>query len=819
MKDFISILENTVVASTQTGIATTDRFENIKGKVLYNLLKQLPYGNKDGSHFLRTSLITNDGRCMPRNDANTYNMANLIVIDCDKRIDEEGYEIEGAPDPLAVHQTLKIMGIGHILYGSYSHYAGQKGNRYRIILATDKPYGRNQLPATVEKMIISLNQNLKGHLLAYAKENNVFAQGWYYPRKPFGSNVELLYFEYLDGLPIKGANFQNIPPTNHTDPKKKHGLSDQNSPIQAFNEQHQLTTLLSQYGYKRKLVTSTQEKWLSPESSSGIAGITVRDDKFFSHHNDPFNDGYWHDAFDLVRVREGLSLKDAIAKAAQESIAIDDSAIYEHNKKPVNRQIKNNPPRQLPESRPSVMPFQAEMLPEAIRDYVYDVADRQQSLPDFVAVAAIVGLSGLLGRKASICPKQLDDWTVTPNQWGAIIGRPSAMKSPSMKEAIKPLRQFDVDSTQEFEENLQNYEEECQLIELEKQTAKIKAKNALKKDDRESAKEALKISESSFMPTRKRRVVNDATVEKLGELLKENSNGLILVRDELSGWLAKLNKEEHQTDRAFYLECFDGNGYYSYDRIGRGTIVIPNCTLSIIGGIQPSKIATLVRDAIRGTADDGLIQRFQLAIWPDNVGCWEWIDRAPNQQAKEKYNAVFEMLHKLNFNTVDDEPRLFRFTNEAQNLFITWMKEIQEAARDSDIHPALESHMLKMPQTIAGLALLFEVIDGGREAVGATSTARALDWADYLLSHAKRLYSLAMNHSLNGAKLILERKSKLDNPFSARAIHRKGWSGLNRIEDVYDALNWLIDYGYIVAETVASVDTNGRPKVVYHWID
>ena len=177
------------------------------------------------------------------------------------------------------------------------------------------------------------------------------------------------------------------------------------------------------------------------------------------------------------------------------------------------------------------------------------------------------------------------------------------------------------------------------------------------------------------------------------------------------------------------------------------------------------------------------------------------------------------MLHKLNFNTVDDEPRLFRFTDEAQNLFITWMKEIQEAARDSDIHPALESHMLKMPQTIAGLALLFEVIDGGREAVGATSTARALDWADYLLSHAKRLYSLAMNHSLNGAKLILERKSKLDNPFSARAIHRKGWSGLNRIEDVYDALNWLIDYGYIDAETVASVDTNVRPKVVYHWID
>ena len=91
--------------------------------------------------------------------------------------------------------------------------------------------------------------------------------------------------------------------------------------------------------------------------------------------------------------------------------------------------------------------------------------------------------------------------------------------------------------------------------------AKSKAKTALKKDDREAAREALKISEDVILPFRKRLVVNDATIEKLGELLKENPNGLILVRDELSGWLAKLNKEEYQTDRAFYLECFDGNGY------------------------------------------------------------------------------------------------------------------------------------------------------------------------------------------------------------------------------------------------------------------
>jgi Protein of unknown function (DUF3987) len=100
-------------------------------------------------------------------------------------------------------------------------------------------------------------------------------------------------------------------------------------------------------------------------------------------------------------------------------------------------------------------------------------------------------------------------------------------------------------------------------------------------------------------------------------LLNENPHGLLLVRDELAGFLAKMESEEYQSERAFYLEAFNGDGKYTYDRIGRGTIPIENCTLSIIGGIQPARIAPLVRGAATGISDDGLIQRLQLTVWPD----------------------------------------------------------------------------------------------------------------------------------------------------------------------------------------------------------
>ena len=116
-----------------------------------------------------------------------------------------------------------------------------------------------------------------------------------------------------------------------------------------------------------------------------------------------------------------------------------------------------------------------------------------------------------------------------------------------------------------------------------------------------------------------RLVVNDVTVEKLGELLNENPRGLLLVRDELHGALSRLDREDYQSERAFYLEAYNGDGSFTFDRIGRGTIHIPCCTLSMIGGIQPSRVSSLVAEAAKGGGSDGLLQRFQLAVWPDEL--------------------------------------------------------------------------------------------------------------------------------------------------------------------------------------------------------
>jgi hypothetical protein len=467
---------------------------------------------------------------------------------------------------------------------------------------------------------------------------------------------------------------------------------------------------------------------------------------------------------------------------------------------------------------PSVEPFIPELLPEAMRGYVMDVAERQQSAPDFVAVAALCGLSAVVGNRIRIAPKQHDDWEVVPNLWGAIIGRPSAMKSPAMQSALGPIYSLQDQMRDAWQEEVKAAKVDEVLSTLDAKEAKKKAEKAMKGGDRDAARSILAdlAKDDEEEPPCPRIVVNDATVEKLGELLNENPRGLLLIRDELPGFLARLESEEYQSERAFYLEAFNGDGRFTYDRIGRGTVHIENCTLSIIGGVQPSRIAPIVRGAITGASNDGLIQRLQMAVWPDDIPSWKWVDRHPSRDAREAYDRAFQQLHALELGS-SDHPLVLRFSPAAQDLFREWMEEIQTEARSGKLSSTLESHILKMPKTVASLALLFEMIEGSHFEVGEMSIRRALGWADYLRSHANRLYSSGDTMAEDGARLIIERRRQLPDQFTVRDVQRKAWASLGDRDAVVSAIDILAATNHCREVPAQPGAGGGRPSMAYAW--
>jgi putative DNA primase/helicase len=484
---------------------------------------------------------------------------------------------------------------------------------------------------------------------------------------------------------------------------------------------------------------------------------------------------------------------------------------------PSNTGPTSNQPIPLTTSLPPVKPLTQAMLPKSFVGFVTDVSTRLQIPADYIAVCAIAVNAGIVGAKYRIHPKQLDDWLVTSTMWAGLVGPPSTMKSAVMGAAQQPLHELEKELAATFAEALEIHNLDNELADDHLKEIKKKAKEIYSEDPDKAIQTIRDAQFTSEPPTQHRYTVNDVTIEKFGELLRDNPNGMLLVRDELSGWFAKMVQEDYQGDRAFYLECFEGLNPFICDRIGRGTIAIDNCVLSIIGGIQPSKIAPVIQGAIQGTVDDGLIQRFQLAVWPDVQKGWKWIDQKPDQAAYASYRDALWKLHELPVSDSEGSSTNLRFSKPAQALYITWTEQIQAQIRSDDLHPVMQSHLAKMPKTIAGLALLFELIDGGRANVGKKATARAILWADYLQSHAERLYSLSAGQGMIGAKLILSRHDKLPEIFTARNVQRKSWTGLSSRDAVADALDCLVDHRYLTELPVPTNRSGGRPTMRYRW--
>jgi hypothetical protein len=471
-------------------------------------------------------------------------------------------------------------------------------------------------------------------------------------------------------------------------------------------------------------------------------------------------------------------------------------------------------PKPIVAKLPPVEPFAPEMLPPPLSNYVMDIADRQQAPPDYAAVTAVCAAGATLGNRVRIRPKQQDDWEVVCNPWGANIGRPSLGKSPAMRSALAPCYALEADMREAWKAGLDSKAADDALAALVQKSKKKEAEKAMSEGEHNKAREILgEVSrEEKKDPPCPRLIINDTSVEKLGELLNQNPRGLLLVRDELHGFLSRMDDERFGGERAFYLEAFNGIGSFTYDRIGRGTVHIENCTVSMVGGIQPTRIASLVRAAVDGSNNDGLVQRLQLAVWPDDIGSWSYIDRRPDLGARLAYENAFTTLHSLGLDHL-----ILHFSEEAQSLFRQCVIELQTRARGNMFSAIVESHILKLPKTIAGLALLFEIVEGGRVAVGRAATERALCWSSYLQSHANRLYAAADVTTENGAKLILERRSQLPSPFTARDVQRKGWAGLAERDLVHMVIETLIATHHCRA-VIPQSGLLGRPRAEeYHW--
>lgn len=476
-------------------------------------------------------------------------------------------------------------------------------------------------------------------------------------------------------------------------------------------------------------------------------------------------------------------------------------------------------PEEIKDSLPEVPPFDNSLLPPDLCPWISDIAERMQCPVEFLAVGAMVVAGAVVGNRIGVQPKRLDTgWVEVPNLWGAVVGRPGVMKTPALAQVLAPLKKLESTALSAFTATRAQFGIDKMVYEANKKLIEASIKKG-------ATVNASQLPTEPEEPQPPRYLVNDSTYQKLGEVLSGNPHGLMVFQDELSGLLMRLDTEGQESARGFYLEAWDGKQPYTFDRIGRGTIGINRLCFSLFGGLQPSKLREYLRSAVYGgKGDDGLAQRLQMLVYPDISTEWKRVDRRPDIAAATTANAIFDQLANLDPVAIgarvqfEGDIPVLNFDDEAQAQFDQWWGGLETALRTGDRHPAIESHISKYRKLVPALALLDHLILWRQGDITAESLARAIRWQQFLFAHAKRAYAAVTSSTMDSAKSLSVKISqgKLEDGFTVRDVYRPGWSMLTTPKETAEAVEMLVDLGWLRAVRSEWVNsTDGRPTVRY----
>jgi len=296
-------------------------------RCLASRLKQVTVGKKNGSYFVRYNGTI-------RNDKAAPDEADVLILDGDSRITEDGEIAAPAPDPALVSEILAKQGWSHVIYSSYSN--GEQGPdyyKYRVLIFIK--YNRKQLPVLLDHFHELLHA--ENCLLFNVNENRTWSQPWFFPRCPAERLHLFRYFEHLNGneqdanaicAAYEAAHPQIKPePIHRPNPVIKPTYGLEMLVIDAFNEFWKSPVYyLQSQGYRY-----FGSRLLAPHCrDSSVAGVQICSEcidgveRVYSHHsNDPLCDGKPHDAFDCYKIIEHNGNEKAALIAVGQSFMVN----------------------------------------------------------------------------------------------------------------------------------------------------------------------------------------------------------------------------------------------------------------------------------------------------------------------------------------------------------------------------------------------------------------------------------------------------------------------------------------------------------------
>jgi len=429
--------------------------------------------------------------------------------------------------------------------------------------------------------------------------------------------------------------------------------------------------------------------------------------------------------------------------------------------------------------------------------------------PDYPAIAFLGTCASLIGGKRRVMPySNVSQWSEPSILWLAAVGDPSANKSPGLDAMTAPLRKMEKAIAESHKDTMRDWNSDAERARAVKDDWQVQVKTAVKEGLQTPKMPTDAVAPAE--PARRRLIVQDGTPEAIAAILAGNDVGTLHFRDELAGWLLSFDRYS-PGGREFWLEAYGGKPFV-IDRKSAGTVTVNFNGVSVLGGVQPEKLA----DTLLSSVDDGLVARF-LWAWPQAIPF-----RRPSSSGNEAHlQSLYEQLDGLEWGHCDsgpDEAIILPLTRDAADIFDHWGAENDKGIEDAGA--LYKSFCGKLRGMVLRIALVSEHIkwawQGGPEPyeVSAETVGAVCDFVDlYAKPMALRVFGDAAlppaeRNAATLARYIMRHKLET---FNARALRRTaGYTGPKQPKAQEEALDLLTECNWIIAAPQRAGGSAGR---------
>ena len=297
------------------------------------------------------------------------------------------------------------------------------------------------------------------------------------------------------------------------------------------------------------------------------------------------------------------------------------------------------------------VPFPTSELPPVVRDFIRRGAKALGCDESYIALPLLAVLVSAVGNSRRIYLKA--SWREPLVVRVVIVGPPGTLKSPAWELALEILPHLQSAAFARWHEEMESWARDKAMYDADLAAWKKSGRNKSEPAPSEPKE-----------PEAVRYLCEDTTVEALVVLLERTPRGLLIARDELSGWVNSFDayKSCRGADVAHYLSMHRAGSLTVDRKTGRRVIHVPRAAVSITGTVQSKVLASALCGRYAATDtdeamdkpgrehfDNGLAARLLYAMPP--VVAKRWTDDDMPDEAKLPMRRLIERLLNLEMGT------------------------------------------------------------------------------------------------------------------------------------------------------------------------